>query len=51
MNWENCNNMQIHRREAKHKQEKAEQLNWYRSSPTEECYKDKSRDWSKAKLN
>jgi len=31
------------RREAKHKQE-AEQLNWYRFSPTEEWYKDKQ-DW------
>jgi len=30
----------MHRREAKHKQE-AEQLNWYRSLPTEEWYEDK----------
>jgi len=35
MKWENRNNTQIHRREAKRKQE-AEQLNWYRFSLTEE---------------
>jgi len=38
--WENRNNMQMRKREAKRKQE-AEQLNWYRSSPTEEWYEDK----------
>ncbi len=38
--WENCNNMQMCRREAKHKQE-AEQLNWYKSSLKKEWYEDK----------
>ncbi len=47
----NCNNMQMHRREVKYKQEEAEQLNQYKSSLTEEWYKNKLKDWSKAILN
>ncbi len=43
MKQKNRNNAQMRRREAKHKQE-AEQLNWYRTLPTEEWYKDKQ-DW------
>jgi len=39
------------KREVKHKQEEAEQLNWYRFSPTEKWYEDKLRDWSKVTLN
>ena len=38
--WENRNNVQMCRKEAKRKQE-AEQLNWYRSLPTEEWYENK----------
>ncbi len=39
----------MRKREAKRKQE-AEQLNWYRSSPTEEWYENKQ-DWVKAMIN
>ena len=38
--WENCINVQMHRREAKRKQE-AEQLNWCRSPSNKEWYEDK----------
>ena len=49
MKWENRNNTQIHRREAKRKQE-AEQLNWYKSPSNEEQYEDKL-DWFKTTIN
>ena len=47
--WENRNNVQIRKREAKCKQE-AKQLNWYRSLSIEEWYEDKQ-DWTKATIN
>ncbi len=47
--WENHNNVQMHKRKAKHKQE-VEQLNWYKSSSNEEWYED-NQDWSKAITN
>ncbi len=37
---ENCNNVQMCRREAKRKQE-ADQLNWYKFIPNEEWYEDR----------
>ncbi len=39
------------KREVKHKQKEAEQLNWYRFLSTKEWYEDRLRDLSKAKLN
>src|SRR6266498_1505285 len=44
--WENCNNAQMRRREAKRKQEE-EQLNWIKSPSKEEWYED-TQDWSQA---
>ena len=49
MKWENRNNAQMHRKEAKHKQE-AEQLNWYKFPSNEEWY-ESNWDWSKATIN
>ncbi len=44
--WENRNNAQMHRREAKRKQE-GEQLNWIESPINEEWHED-TWDWSQA---
>ena len=44
--WENWNNAQMHRREAKRKQEE-EQFNWIDSSTNEEWHEE-TRDWSQA---
>src|SRR6266542_3126258 len=44
--WQNRNNAQMRRREAKRKQEK-EQLNWIKSPLNEEWHKD-TQDWSQA---
>ncbi len=46
MKWENINNAQMRRREAKQKQEEV-QLNWIKSSINEKWYEDTS-DWSQA---
>ncbi len=44
--WENRNNAQMRRREAKRKQEE-EQLNWLKS-PTNEEWHENTQDWSQA---
>ncbi len=44
--WENCNNAQMRRREAKRKQEE-EQFNWI-ESPINEEWHEETRDWSQA---